>query len=312
MSTATEPRWPGRQRWWGTTARAARAWPMAPRSCRCAFPRRRLRLRQHHVAGPLLGGGQWRPVANISFSGVPGNSTVQSAAAYMRSKGGVRGGRRRQQRRAGKRRRSRLHPGNIAATDRTMRAPAGLSYGPYVDVSAPGVSIYSAWSGGGYGNVPALPSPAPSPPQPRAGDVGQHQAHPGRCRQDPHLHCGRPRQRRAMTSISARPGRRRPGRSCRQNHVRRPPPPTPRHRPSASPSRPAAAVSGVVAVDVNYSDNVGVTRAELYVNGSKVADGRHQSLCLRLGYGDYADGSYSLVAKAYDAAGNIGTRPRFP
>jgi len=66
-------------------------------------------------------------------------------------------------------------------------------------------------------------------------------------------------------------------------------------------------VSGVVPVDVNYSDNVGVTRAELYVNNTKVATDETSPFAFSWDTSSYSGGSYSLVAKAYDAAGNVGS-----
>jgi hypothetical protein len=68
-------------------------------------------------------------------------------------------------------------------------------------------------------------------------------------------------------------------------------------------------VGGVVPVDVKYSDNVGATRAELYVNGSKVATDDTSPFAFAWDTSTYADGTYTLVTKAYDAAGNAGTSP---
>jgi len=68
-------------------------------------------------------------------------------------------------------------------------------------------------------------------------------------------------------------------------------------------------VSAVVPVDVNYSDNVGVTRAEFYVNGSKVASDDTSPFAFAWDTALYGDGTYTLVAKSYDAAGNVGTSP---
>jgi hypothetical protein len=69
------------------------------------------------------------------------------------------------------------------------------------------------------------------------------------------------------------------------------------------------AVSGVVAVDVKSSDNVGVTRVELYVNGTKIAGDDFSPFAFSWDTSGYVDGSYKLSAKAYDAAGNVGTSP---
>jgi hypothetical protein len=68
-------------------------------------------------------------------------------------------------------------------------------------------------------------------------------------------------------------------------------------------------VAAVVPVDVSYSDNVGATRAELYVNGNKIATDEAGPFAFAWDTSTYGDGTYTLVAKAYDAAGNVGTSP---
>ena len=68
-------------------------------------------------------------------------------------------------------------------------------------------------------------------------------------------------------------------------------------------------MSGVVPVDVKYSDNVGVVRAELYVNGTKIVTDSMSPFAFAWDTSTYGDGSYSLVVKAFDAAGNVGTSP---
>ncbi|HEV8433655.1 MAG TPA: protease pro-enzyme activation domain-containing protein [Thermoanaerobaculia bacterium] len=68
-----------------------------------------------------------------------------------------------------------------------------------------------------------------------------------------------------------------------------------------------ATVSGTTTVSANASDNIGVTKVEFYL------DGALQSTDTTLPYSwswtttSAANGSHSLVSKAYDAAGNVGT-----
>ncbi|MFZ1318220.1 MAG: Ig-like domain-containing protein, partial [Candidatus Nitrotoga sp.] len=68
-------------------------------------------------------------------------------------------------------------------------------------------------------------------------------------------------------------------------------------------------VAGSVPVDVNYSDNVGVTRVELYVNGQKFATDDNAPFAFAWDTSALMDGVYTLVAYAYDAAGNLGISP---
>jgi len=77
--------------------------------------------------------------------------------------------------------------------------------------------------------------------------------------------------------------------------------------PTASISSPTGGtVSGTVAISVNASDNVGVTRVELVVNGFTVSS--HTSAPYQFSWDStsVANGSAQLQAVAYDAAGNVG------
>lgn len=77
----------------------------------------------------------------------------------------------------------------------------------------------------------------------------------------------------------------------------------------ASPSGSTASVSGTVAVSINASDNVGVTRVELRVNGSIVASGNTSPFQFAWNSATVPDGSATLTATAYDAAGNSAVSP---
>ncbi|WP_239031628.1 Ig-like domain-containing protein [Geomonas diazotrophica] len=72
--------------------------------------------------------------------------------------------------------------------------------------------------------------------------------------------------------------------------------------PSAS-----ATVTGSVAVWVSAVDNVGVSNVELYVNGNLLASGNSAPYAFNWPTASLAPGQYTLTAKAYDAAGNVGT-----
>ncbi|AND70020.1 hypothetical protein ATSB10_25660 [Dyella thiooxydans] len=65
--------------------------------------------------------------------------------------------------------------------------------------------------------------------------------------------------------------------------------------------------SGTVTLSASASDNVGVTRVEFYVDGALKATDTSSPYSTSLDSTTLADGSHSLVAKAYDAAGNVGT-----
>jgi len=66
-------------------------------------------------------------------------------------------------------------------------------------------------------------------------------------------------------------------------------------------------VSGSVTVTATASDNVGVSKVEFYVNGALQATDTASPYSFSWNTASLSDGSYTLTAKAYDAAGNIGT-----
>jgi hypothetical protein len=78
--------------------------------------------------------------------------------------------------------------------------------------------------------------------------------------------------------------------------------------PAVSVSAPAnnATVSGTVTATATASDNIGVSRVEFYVNGVLKATDTASPYTYGWDTTTAANGAYSLIAKAYDAAGNVG------
>ena len=66
-------------------------------------------------------------------------------------------------------------------------------------------------------------------------------------------------------------------------------------------------VSGAVAISVNASDNVGVTRLELYVDGVLAYSANSPAEVFPWNTKDVLDGSHLLEARVYDSANNVGT-----
>jgi hypothetical protein len=79
--------------------------------------------------------------------------------------------------------------------------------------------------------------------------------------------------------------------------------------PTVSISAPLASstVSGLVSVDTVSSDNVGIVRAELRVNGATVATDTSAPFAFSWDSTKVANGMASLAVVAYDAAGNSKT-----
>jgi parallel beta-helix repeat protein len=68
-------------------------------------------------------------------------------------------------------------------------------------------------------------------------------------------------------------------------------------------------VSGIINVTVSASDNVGVTKVELYRNGTLVGTTTSSPFTFIWNTTQIADGIYTLQSKAYDAANNTGVSP---
>jgi hypothetical protein len=80
--------------------------------------------------------------------------------------------------------------------------------------------------------------------------------------------------------------------------------------PTTSVTAPAngATVSGTVTLTATASDNVGVTQMQLLVDGSVVASNTNStSISFNFNTTTVANGSHTIVSKASDAAGNVGT-----
>ena len=67
-----------------------------------------------------------------------------------------------------------------------------------------------------------------------------------------------------------------------------------------------SSVGGSISVTANATDNVGVTKVEFYVNGVLQSSDTASPYVFSWNTASLASGSYALMAKAYDAAGNVG------
>src|SRR5215471_4583302 len=69
----------------------------------------------------------------------------------------------------------------------------------------------------------------------------------------------------------------------------------------------SAKVLGIVSVQGTASDNVGVTKIELYADGALYASGASSAFSFSWTSTAVANGSHTLMVKAYDAVGNVGS-----
>ena len=84
--------------------------------------------------------------------------------------------------------------------------------------------------------------------------------------------------------------------------------------PTTSVTAPTAGstVSGNVTVTATATDNVGVTKIELYADGALISSGTASPFSASWNSAAVANGAHSLTSKAYDAAGNVGTSSAVP
>ena len=243
-------------------------------------------------------------VASLSFLNVCGSATIQSAANYLRGKNGVVTGS------AGNTgAEEMLSPSDsitcVSATDSADTRPSWSSYGLYVDVAAPGVSIYTTTLGGGYGSASGTSFSAPitagvyalmiaANPQATARQLDDAlfaaAVDVGAAGPDPYYGHGRVDAARAVSNISKPAG----------SDVA---------APAVSFTFPAAGatVGGLVPVDVKATDDVGVTRVDLYAGGSLVGSANAAPYGFSWDTSTLGEGEVSLEAKAYDAAGKVGS-----
>jgi len=242
-------------------------------------------------------------VANISYAGVAASATVQSAALYMRARGGL----------------VVVAAGNngidegiaptasmivVSATDANDQKTSWSSYGSFVSVSAPGQDIWTTTRGGGYqawwGTSLASPvvagvaslmmsaRPAMSNTQ-LEGLLYSSSTDLGAAGRDSLYGWGRVN---AAAAVQA----------ALNSAV------TDSQPPTAVISSPAngSTVSGLLAVNVNAADNLGVMRVDLKLNGNVIASDTASPYGFSLDTTQLPNGGASLVAVAYDAAGNTG------
>jgi hypothetical protein len=239
-------------------------------------------------------------VANISFLGVSASSTVDSAAQYMRSKGGV----------------VVISGGNtsslqsdppresltaVAATDKNDARASFSSWGDYIDIAAPGLGLMTTMQGGGYGSlsgtsaaspvvagVYALMMSANTALQPAKLDniLITTALDLGTSGYDQEFGYGRVRADAAVAKAR--------GTSSSDSQA-----------PTVAIASPTSGtVSGLVPIDVTAEDNVVIARVDLFANGSLVANDAIAPYAFTLDSTKYSDGNLNLQARAYDGAGN--------
>jgi thermitase len=193
----------------------------------------------------------------------------------------------------------------VSALDGNDRLPSWATHGSHVALSAPGVSILSTTRGGGYGasSGSSFASPlvagaaglvlavAPTLSNVAVVDILQTTADDlGAAGYDTLYGHGRVNASAAVQKAAGSA-----------------PKDTTAPTVTIVSPREGATVAGTVGVEIDAHDNVGVSRVELYLNGTLFASSTHAVTTLAWDTTKSADGDYRLEARAYDAAGNVGT-----
>lgn len=243
-------------------------------------------------------------VANLSFAAAGGYSTVQTAAQYMKNKGGVvvtaAGNSGTQQTFAASS--TNIVVSNTGSGD-TIDSTS--SYGQFVDLAAPGMAIWTTKLGSSYTTASGTSLASPVV----AGTVALVMA------AKPSLGPADVEKILFSTAVDLGPagfdiyygnGRVNAAAAVQAALSATPSDSTP---PVVAIANPLAAskVSGLVAVDVSASDNTGVSRVDLMVGGTKIASDTSGPFGFSWDSTSVADGNVTLTAYAYDAAGNYAT-----
>ncbi len=246
-------------------------------------------------------------VANLSFQAAGGISVVQTAAQYMKNKGGL------VVTAAGNTGTDlsayyAASPTNIvvSATGSLDTLPVWSSYGVFVDVAAPGLGIWTTAMGGTYYNPSGTSFATPV----TAGVVAMMMAaNPkldpdtvekllfstavdlGSAGFDIYYGNGRVDAAAAVKAAAA---------ALIVDTT----------APTVAFSTPTAlsTVSGQTTVDVSASDNLGVARVDLLANGTKVASESIAPYAFTWDSTTVPDGAATLATYAYDAAGNFSAK----
>jgi subtilisin family serine protease len=241
-------------------------------------------------------------IANVSYGPLAGSSTIQSAAQYMKGKGGL----------------VFVSAGNngidenitptttliaVSATDSSDAKASWSSYGAFVSIAAPGAGIWTTSKGGTYGgwNGTSFASPVAAgvaalmmaaAPSLDGAVIEQAMfssaADLGAAGRDPYFGYGRVNADAAV-------------RAARAKVVV-----ADTQAPTSAITSPSASssVSGNVTVAVNATDNVGVDRVELKANGTVVGVDSAAPFSFTWNSAGVPNGMNTLVATAYDKAGN--------
>jgi thermitase len=239
-------------------------------------------------------------VISMSFQNPSSSASVLNAASYARSKGAVVIGAAGNTSAADATAASDLMT-IVAATDSGNNRASWSTYGPSVDIAAPGVGLYTTTKGGGYATWSGTSAATPvvagvaaliigANPALRPADVDKilysTALDVGTGGRDDYYGYGRVDAAAAMQAAI--------GQVVADTQA-----------PSVAIAFPSGGnLSGIATVNVSASDDVGVTRVELYAGGVLLGSDSSGPYSFSWDTTTRSDGAVSLMARAYDATGN--------
>jgi subtilisin family serine protease len=263
-------------------------------------------------------------VMNISYAQMYTSSSIASAATYVKNHGGLAFGALGND--------SALVSTNVAAdlifvgaTNSSNQKSSFSNYGPVMTLSAPGEYIlttnkagsYSNWNGTSFASplaagVAALvwsTNPSLTPADVRSILI-QSVDDLGAVGKDDNFGYGKVNAAKAVQkALSYTTTTTTVTTTTTTTLVPAPTTVTDTTAPSVSITSPAAGatVSRTVTVGVRASDNVGVTKVSLYVDGALIGSSTSAPFSVNWNTKKTSVGSHTITVKAYDARGNVGT-----
>ena len=242
-------------------------------------------------------------IINLSLGGTSSSSTLQNAVSYAWNKGSLLVAA------AGNNASSAtVYPAaypNVVAVSATTPADtlaSFSSYGSFVDLSAPGQDITTTWTNGGYVTISGTSFSSPLTAGVAALALSRNPALSnaqlsslltantddlGAAGYDIYFGAGRLNAAKVVAAAA-------------------PVADTAAPVTTVTSPKDGSSIAGTKSVNVSVasSDNVGVTKAELYINGGLVASSTSGNFTYKWNTSKLTRGTYQLQSKAYDAAGN--------
>ena len=243
-------------------------------------------------------------VVNMSFLGTSASSTILSAAQYMRSKGGV----------------VVASAGNtgilesyaptdymtlVSATDANNNLTSFSSYGAYVDLAAPGTGIQTTVRGGSYASAAGTSFSSPIVAGVYAlmisanPSLGAAQLDNAMFSTALDLFTAGKDDKAGWGLVNANAAVSKAIQATASDS-------TPPVVSIGSPTG-GTKLNGLASVSVTATDNISIARTELYLNGTLHATENVAPYAFTLDTTKLPDGNATLIAKAFDTAGNAGT-----